>query len=171
MATEDLLLFLLVLIFNLWSVCNHEFVDGASYQPGEGVDFCHVNDFSASNTQYEPIPLANIEDLTPAVLLSHAELGQPFAVANVSMDWKAREKWNERYFQNVFANYELFSSTFATNVSPAIDSIENVYYGVFINDKVLADFLSEDYNYPSFIPKELKMQGTIYVRIVVSIHD
>ena len=131
-------------------------------QSRENVDFCHVNDFGAPSTSYKPIPYADVRDVTPGVLLSYAETGQPFVVRNVANEWKAREKWNERYFQTVFANFELFSSTFATNASPTFDSVlpkKDVYYGIFINDKELAGFMSEDYEYPWFVPNNLRMQG------------
>lgn len=161
----EIFLFLVVFILH-FSICS---VSDFGYTPAtprryvarEDVDFCHVNDFKASSIYFKPILYADIKDVTPAVLLSYAELGQPFVVRNVANEWRAREKWSEQYFQTVFANFELFSSTFATNVSPIFDSLssKNVYYGIFINDKKLADFMSGDYNYPNFIPEQLKMQG------------
>jgi hypothetical protein len=138
--------------------------DIASNQSRENVDFCHVNDFDApSSILYQSIPLTDIENVTAAVLLSYAEVGQPFVVRNIAREWKAREKWNEQYFQTIFADFELFSSTFATNASPVFGSLpkRDVYYGIFINDKKLADFMSGDYMYPRFIPEELHVQGEV----------
>lgn len=157
---------LLVVLFNRLTVCSlsdFEYLPHTTSQTGEGVDFCHINDFNASDIHYSPIPIAHIKDVTEAMLLSYAEIGQPFVVRNVTDEWKAKERWTGQYFRTLFANFELFSSTFATNASPVFDpnlsSEKDVYYGIFINDQKLADFMAEDYVYPMFIPEMLKMQG------------
>ena len=129
-------------------------------QSRENVDFCHINDFnSLTDLTFEhivPTPGA-----TPAVLLSHMERGEPFVVSGVTEGWRAREKWSETYFEEIFANVELFSSTFATNMSPVFQqsSRKDIYYGIFLNDRGLAEFLSKDYTYPNFVPHRLKIQG------------
>ena len=125
----------------------------------EKVDFCHINDFDSSDLDFEHI--VPTSGATPAVLLSHMERGEPFAVRGVTEDWSASEKWSESYFEEIFANVDLFSSTFATNVSPVFQQLprKDVYYGIFLNDKGLAEFLSKDYTYPDFIPHRLKIQG------------
>ena len=132
-----------------------------SNRSSRDVDFCHINDFSDSTLSYHSIPLFSVEEVTPVVLMSHMEKGEPFAVRDVTRDWKAKEKWNEQYFEEVFAKYELFSSTFATNISPAFDSVhrKDIYYGIFLNDKGLAGFLAGDYSYPTFIPERLRVRG------------
>lgn len=139
-------------------------------------DFCHINDFDSSRVAYQPIKLhSSMED---AVFYSYLELGKPFGVCQVTKKWKANEKWDDNYFKNIFSNFELFSSTFATNVSPRFETVSrrDVYYGIFLNDKNLAGFLANDYSYPSFIPRELKMQGidrhlTMHVMLVKHFHD
>ena len=161
----------LIVLFNHLTVCSlsdfaYSTAPHTTSQTREGVDFCHINDFSASSIHYSPIPIVGVEDVTGAVLLSFADIGQPFAVRNVTNGWKARERWTEQYFGTVFANFELFSSTFTTNVSPIFDPLsseKDVYYGIFINDQKLADSMAEDYIYPVFIPEKLKMQGTCHI--------
>ena len=126
-------------------------------------DFCHVNDFNNSQTLFHPLHLTNIEDMTEKEFFSHLEWGRPFVVHGVTKGWRANQKWNAEYFRHVFSNFELFSSTFATTVSPVFESApqEDVYFGIFLNDVKLSGLLAEDYNYPSFVPTQLKMQGKI----------
>lgn len=104
---------------------------------------------------------ANQDSLTLEAFYHSMELGKPFCVSGVAKDWQASQKWSEDYFRSVFSEFELFSSTFATNSSPVFESVhrEDVYYGIFLNDRGLASFLAADYSYPKFIPQELAMQG------------
>ena len=126
-------------------------------------DFCHVNNFGPSQTVFHPLSLTCSEELSEEKMHAYMEWGRPFAVSGVTQGWKANEKWSEDYFREVFSNFELFSSTFATNASPVFQSVpqEDVYFGIFLNDAKLSGRLADDYVYPSFIPLPLKMQGTV----------
>lgn len=137
-------------------------VSSPEYFGSNDTDFCHINDFNSSTITYQSLKTTITKDVTETAFFTNAELGQPFAVSGVGGTWKASTKWNEEYFKNVFSDFELFSSTFATNASPVFGSApqENIYYGIFLNDKSLADLLANDYTYPSFIPQELNMQGS-----------
>lgn len=157
------------------SYCREELDHGT-----KNIDLCHVNDFNATTTTtgttttYNLIQLVNIEDMTPTVLLKNMEQGQPFCVKGVTEGWKAKERWTEEHFRSVFASFELFSSTFATNASPVFGSSprsdRDVYYGIFVNDNHLAQVLAEDYSYPTFIPQDLKVQGRTIDYVVYNIH-
>ena len=151
---------------------NHFLPEPHSYCKAEldqgTIDLCHVNDFNSTTTPaYRHIQLVNVEDLTPAVLFANMEQGQPFGVKGVTEGWKARGKWTEEHFRSVFASFELFSSTFATNVPPVFGSSprgdRDIYYGIFVNDKNLAQVLAEDYTYPTFIPQDLTVQGRMQI--------
>ena len=128
-------------------------------------DFCHINDFNSSKTVYQSLHMyANMEEVTETIFSGHVELGRPFAVSGVTERWRAKDKWTDGYFRSVFSGFELFSSTFATNSSPTFEphSRRDVYYGIFINDRSLADFIAQDYSYPAFIPKHLIVPGIRY---------
>lgn len=125
-------------------------------------DFCHINDFNSSSTVYQSLhAYPSMEEVTKTTFFNHVELGTPFAVAGVTENWRAKVKWTDGYFRSVFSGFELFSSTFATNSSPTFEphSRRDVYYGIFINDRNLADFIAQDYSYPAFIPKHLIVSG------------
>ena len=126
-------------------------------------DFCYFNDFNSMTIAYHKIEKTRIDNFTGAAFYKSVEFGIPFVISGVTDGWKANTKWDNLYFKKVFQNFELFSSTFATNASPVFDSVPNddrIYYGIFINDRGLADMLAEDYDYPPFIPHELKIQGS-----------
>ncbi len=126
------------------------------------IDFCHINNFNYSKKDYYYLDL--VDGVSQEELYESMELGRPFAVSGVTKEWKATSKWNSKYFRSIFSNVELFSSTFATNTSPVFDAKSpddrGIYYGIFLNDRDLADHLADDYSYPKFIPEELRMQGT-----------
>ena len=108
---------------------------------------------------------AGMGDVTQTMFYQHADYGRPFVVRGVTKDWTASEKWTEEYFRTTFYNYELFSSTFATNSSPLLDdgSRGDVYYGIFVNDQELAEYLAADYSYPQFIPRNFIVSGVLVV--------
>lgn len=128
-------------------------------------DFCHINDFNNSETTYQPMQFyPHMDNVTDKAFSHHVELGRPFAVGGVTVDWMASQKWTDGYFRSIFSDFELFSSTFATNSSPVFEahSRRDVYYGIFLNDRNLADFIASDYSYPRFIPKDLVLQGRCF---------
>lgn len=124
--------------------------------------FCHVNNFSVSNDTYK-MEFTRVNDLTVSFFAESMNLGRPFVVSGVTHNWRANSKWDSDYFRNAFSNFELFSSTFATNTSPMFDNSgvndRYVYYGIFLNDRSVADLIADDYIYPNFIPSHLRMQG------------
>ena len=142
----------------------HNTAAGSSYYSQNiSQQFCHVNDFSGSSEAYDRLESTHIEDVNDSFVAHNVECGRPFVVSAVTRDWKANEKWDSDYFKSVFSDFELFSSTFATNVSPVFDSTldeKDMYYGIFLNDRSVAEVVSADYKYPSFIPHHLRMQGT-----------
>ena len=107
------------------------------------------------------LKINNLEDVADTMVFHHLEYGKPFVVSGVTRHWKANVKWSAEYFKEVFSEFELFSSTFATNVTPVFDIVDDqdVYYGIFLNDRKAAESVAEDYVFPSFIPPHLKVQG------------
>ncbi len=166
-SMEDLLLIIGVstLVTALLSVLScTALAFSSSSTPAPEQDFCYVNDFSNSQVQFHPLNLTNLGDVTEEGFFADLEWGRPFVVRGVTEGWKANKKWDVEYFRHVFSDFELFSSTFATNASPVFESAspqEDVYFGIFLNDAKLAAFLAEDYVYPSFVPPHLKMQGKV----------
>lgn len=129
--------------------------------PLPGHDFCYINEFENSTISYSKLKAlhsGNVREL----LRENMEHGQLFVVSDVTNGWKANHRWTHEYFKSLFSNFELFSSTFATNVTPVFEHDshqEDVYFGIFINDPSLANLLASDYSYPDFIPPELRIQG------------
>ncbi len=124
--------------------------------------FCHVNNFTASEEVFQHLECINVEHVSESFLSHRVEYGIPFVVSGVTKNWRANTRWTSDYFKEVFSDLELFSSTFATNVSPVFDSFVNereIYYGIFLNDRRAADTLALDYTYPSFIPPHMRVQG------------
>lgn len=126
--------------------------------------FCYVNHFSASRLVYHPVPNAtSVTGHVPAAsVASHIDSGLPFLVSGVTDGWPATSRWSHSYFQTIFSGHDLFSSTFSTTKLPTFtDGYPNkeVYYGIFLNDLRLAALVAKDYDYPRFIPEELRIHG------------
>ena len=143
----------------------HSYIEDTSHSKDVMNDFCHVNNFSnSSSDDFNAVHQVHINELEQFHLSKHFNMGSPFVVTGVTEDWTAVEKWDHSYFKGLFKSEELFSSTFSTPSKPEFcDSDEcnrNTYYGIFINNPLLADSLSEDYEYPSFIPEEWWIKGT-----------
>ena len=143
--------------------------------------FCYVKDMS-NKTGYHVVPDA----LSPERVADFMNWGQPFLVTSVSNDWPATRLWSHTYFQHMFKNHDLFSSTFSTTELPQFDDDypnKAIYYGIFLNSQTLAAMVARDYEYPSFIPDQLRLQGrtasyrllTFSVRAIIprpfSIHE
>ena len=128
-------------------------------QSHQGSEFCYVNSFEQSE-QFRPIIAVPV---TRELVEKHADIGQPFVVSGVTRGWDATSKWNHSYFEEVFQEFALFSSTFATDKSPHFSVSRSVsldvYYGIFLNDRKLADLVAGDYRYPEFIPSEWRVAG------------
>lgn len=123
-----------------------------------GTIFCYVTDFTNQEYDYESIPIA-----TSAVhVTSSMELGQPFIVKGVAVNWPASNLWSHAYFHELFKGHDLFSSTFSTTQSPNFDPDypnKEIYYGIFLNNHSLATMVANDYQYPDFIPDHLRLHG------------
>ena len=134
----------------------HDNESGASQPPSV---FCYVTDMS-NETGYHVIPKAGSQESVS----KHMNVGQPFVVTSVSNEWQATRLWSHAHFQQIFSGHDLFSSTFSTTQSPQFDDNypnEAVYYGIFLNSHSLALEVARDYEYPSFIPQKLRLQGKL----------
>ena len=131
------------------------------YSKPRGTLFCHVTDFSVTRGQdFQPVPNATVA----ASVVGYIASGQPFLVSGVSASWPATRRWSHSYFRSVFRGHDLFSSTFSTAESPRFEDSyprHDVYYGIFLNDPSLANLVANDYQYPEFIPEELRLQGMV----------
>ena len=126
----------------------------------EMVDFCYKNNFSPSD-KYKRLDKI-LDAVTFDFVIERMNSGLPFVVSHVTHNWKATEKWNHDYFENLFADSELFSSTFSTLTAPKFSSnqsTEQIYFGVFLNDDRLSKLLQPDYQFPDFIPEEWRSVG------------
>lgn len=128
--------------------------------------FCFVNDFSASRLFYHPVPNATSATghVPAASVAGYIDSGLPFVVSGVTDCWPATSRWSHSYFQTMFSGHTLFSSTFSTTKLPTFtDGYPNkeVYYGIFLNDARLAALVAKDYDYPRFIPEELRVHGQL----------
>lgn len=125
--------------------------------------FCYVNDFSASKL-YHAVPNATsvIGHVSATAVANYIESGLPFLVSGVTDSWPATSRWSHAYFKTIFSGYDLFSSTFSTTELPSFEDgypNKEVYYGIFLNDPELAAMVANDYEYPGFIPDELRVHG------------
>jgi len=132
------------------------------------VDFCYKNEFSQRD-KFELLKKIPLVDITYEFVVDRMNVGAPFVVSQVAHNWKATDRWTHAYFEKLFANSELFSSTFSTLDMPTFSSnhsMEEVYFGVFLNDEELSERLRSDYQYPNFIPKEWRNIGkwNLFVR-------
>lgn len=128
-----------------------------------GAQFCYVNDFSASRL-YHSVPNATSASghVPGAAVANYIESGLPFLVSGVTDNWPATKRWSHAYFQTIFSGHGLFSSTFSTTELPTFEDgypNKEVYYGIFLNDPKLAALVADDYEYPRFIPEELRVHG------------
>ena len=133
----------------------------ATTQAGEMVDFCHKNAFTPSS-KFETLYKTPLDAVTLDHVIEKMNNGLPFVVSHLTHDWAANEKWDHKYFEELFGNSELFSSTFSTLTAPRFSSnqsSEEVYFGVFLNDEKLSKLLQPDYQYPGFIPDEWRSVG------------
>lgn len=128
-------------------------------QPNQSSEFCYVNPLERSGN-FRTITATRV---TKALVTKYADFGQPFVVSGATRGWAANSKWNHSYFEEVFNGSQLFSSTFATERNPHFSvsrsATQNVYYGIFLNERTLADLVAGDYRYPEFIPTEWRVTG------------
>ena len=125
------------------------------------VDFCYKNEFPPSD-RFELLKKTSLVDLTHEFVVDRMNIGAPFVVSQLTHDWKATERWTHSYFEELFVDSDLFSSTFSTLAMPTFSSnhsMEEVYFGVFLNDEGLSEKLRADYQYPNFIPEEWRNIG------------
>lgn len=125
--------------------------------------FCYRNLFNRSDHIAE-VERVTLQQVTPEFVTSRMHRGQPYIVSGVTKEWPANHKWSHDYFEQLFSGHELFSSTFSTPASPDFsDSISahETYYGIFLNSYDSAQLVSTDYTYPSFIPPEWRITGTV----------
>lgn len=125
------------------------------------VDFCYKNVF-ISNDTFEILDKTRADAVTLDFVNERLNMGLPFVVSRLTYNWKANEKWDHEYFERMFRDSELFSSTFSTLTAPVFSSnqsTEEIYFGVFLNDDKLSELLQPDYQYPSFIPEEWRNVG------------
>ena len=128
-------------------------------QAHQSSEFCYVNPLERSGN-FRTITATRV---TKDLVTKYADFGQPFVVSGATRGWAANSKWNHSYFVEVFNGSELFSSTFATERNPHFSvsrsATQNVYYGIFLNERTLADLVAGDYRYPEFIPAEWRVTG------------
>ena len=120
--------------------------------------FCYVTDMS-NKTGFQSVPsTSSLEGVA-----THMEWGQPFLVRGVSDNWPAARLWSHAHFRQLFRGHDLFSSTFSTTEQPQFEDDEypnkGIYYGIFLNNEALAAVVAKDYDYPHFIPDQLRLQG------------
>ena len=130
-------------------------------QAHQSSEFCYVNPLERSgNFRTKIIAVTRV---TKDLVTKYANFGQPFVVSGTTEGWAANSKWNHSYFEEIFNGSELFSSTFATERNPHFSvsrsTTQNVYYGIFLNERTLADLVAGDYRYPEFIPAEWRVTG------------
>ena len=127
----------------------------------ETVEFCYKNIFTFSD-EFEILDKTPVDAVTLDFVIEKMNIGLPFVVSHLTHDWRANEKWDHEYFEELFGNSELFSSTFSTLTTPKFSSnqsTEEIYFGVFLNDERLSKLLQPDYQYPTFIPEEWRNIG------------
>ena len=129
----------------------------------EMVDFCYKNIFTPSD-KFELLDKTPVDAVTLDFIIEKMNNGLPFVVSHLTHDWGANERWNHEYFEELFGDSKLFSSTFSTLTAPEFSSnqsSEEIYFGVFLNDKRLSKRLQSDYQYPTFIPDEWRNIGKV----------
>ena len=137
------------------------FIYTSAAKTDETVDFCYQNLFTPSD-KFEMLDKVSLDAVTLDLVTERMNAGLPFVVSHVTHNWKANEKWDHGYFEKLFGDRELFSSTFSTLSVPEFStnqSTEEIYFGMFLNDERLSELLQSDYQYPSFIPVEWRNVG------------
>ena len=137
------------------------FIYTSAAKTDETVDFCYQNLFTPSE-KFEILDKVSLDAVTLDLVTERMNAGLPFVVSHVTHNWKANEKWNHKYFEKMFGDSELFSSTFSTLSVPEFStnqSTEEIYFGMFLNDDKLSKLLQSDYQYPNFIPVEWRSVG------------
>lgn len=134
-------------------------------------EFCYVNNFKNSTTiKFRMISPTLVDHVNNLFIDQQLQTGSPFMVSGVTKSWKAVEKWSHSYFEKLFKNENLFSSTFSTPKRPEFCSMEDcskdVYYGIFLNNQLLAESLSSDYEYPQFLPNEWWIKGKCFFTVI-----
>jgi len=127
------------------------------------VDFCYKNEFLPSD-KYEIIKKTPLGAVTHELVVDKMNNGAPFVISQLTHTWKATERWTHAYFQKLFVDSELFSSTFSTLAMPTFSSNQSskeIYFGMFLNDEELSEKLRPDYEYPAFIPKDWRSIGKL----------
>ncbi len=130
-------------------------------------DFCYDNNFKNSTfIKFRTISQAHIDNINNTFIDQHLQNGLPFVVSGVTNPWKAVDKWSHSYFEKLFKDENLFSSTFSTPNRPQFCSLDDcnkkVYYGIFLNNQLLAKSLANDYEYPQFIPNDWWIKGKFF---------
>ena len=99
-------------------------------------------------------------------ILRRIDAGSPFIIRSIANEWPATQKWNHNYFKRIFSSNDdlLVSSTFSTTPPPSTFSANETkkretYYGIFLNDPILANLVAADYDLPSFIPGDWWLRG------------
>ena len=137
----------------------------STIEADEMVDFCYKNIFTPSD-KFEVLDKTPVDAVTLDFVTEKMNIGLPFVVSHLTCDWGANKNWDHEYFEKLFGDSELFSSTFSTLTGPKFSSNrskEEVYFGVFLNDKRLSKLLQPDYQYPSFIPEEWRNVGEVVI--------
>ena len=151
-------------VYNIQSVIVNELVGSIE---GSSSEFCHVNNFSdTSSNAFCILHPIHVKDINATFVMHQVNTGSPFVVSGVTRGWKASDKWVHSFFKSLFQKEQLFSSTFSTLNSPqfcddtaGVCEDHSVYYGVFLNNPQIAEYLYEDYQYPEFIPEEWWVKG------------
>ena len=139
----------------LWIVHRHEESSITEYSS----EFCYINRFDRSD-YFRTVTSVFLERANEMFVRKSMHYGQPFVVSGVTKDWPANWKWSHAYFEEIFRNHNLFSSTFATSERPQFsESPSNIYFGIFLNDRQLSEAVAGDYSYPAFIPEDWRLTG------------
>ena len=139
----------------LWLICRHE--ENIMQYSGE---FCYINGFDRSD-YFRTVTSTSLGRTDEEFVRKCMHSGQPFVVSGVTKNWPANWKWNHAYFEEIFQSHKLFSSTFSTTKSPQFSESpsDDVYFGIFLNDRQLAEVVAGDYSYPDFIPEDWRLTG------------
>ena len=144
--------------------------DGKEKAAKEATDFCYQNHFQQSDT-FRTLEAVSGMAATRDVISAFMHTGQPFVVSGVTNKWPANSKWNHSFFERTFRGHDsdIFSSTFSTAAAPDIshaDSVHDIYFGMFLNDRTLAELMAADYRYPEFIPEDWRETGNPFCSVL-----
>ena len=65
------------------------------------VDFCHKNIFTPSD-EFEMLNKTPMDAVTFDFVIEKMNIGLPFVVSHLTHNWRANEKWDHEYFENLF---------------------------------------------------------------------